>query len=217
METLQLKPREKFQRYGIEGLSDVELLQLILGSGPRGLGVKNLAELCLEAWDSAAVPDAKLWNRIGHIDGMGLAKTAQIAAAWELARRRIDPRTRKITCPAALYAQLIRYAGRPQETFITASVNGAQELLKLRIITVGLLNKTLIHPREVFAPAISDRAAGLLVAHNHPSGQLEPSREDLEVTTRLAQAGGLLGIPLLDHLIFTRDSYISLKELGHIL
>jgi DNA repair protein RadC len=99
---------------------------------------------------------------------------------------------------------------------LTVTLNGAQEVLNIRPVTVGLLNRTLIHPREVFAQALQERAASLILAHTHPSGSLEPSREDREATTRLCQAGKLLGVEVLDHIILTNTDYYSFRENGEV-
>jgi DNA repair protein RadC len=104
----------------------------------------------------------------------------------------------------------------PQEVFAVMSLNGANKVLKIRWVTVGLLDSNQVHPREVFADPITDRAASIIVAHNHPSGMLEPSREDIALTKRLQKAGDLLGIKVLDHLILTKDGMVSLKQRGEI-
>jgi DNA repair protein RadC len=205
-----LRPREKLIARGPEGLSDLDLLQLLLGSGCRQVPLELLAARCREALDrhgSALGPDA-----LEGIPGLGPAKSGQLAAALELARRFGRPAHLRVTTPADLIPRLLHWTDRPQEVFLAILLNGAQEVLEIRPVTVGLLNRTLIHPREVFAPAIELRAASTILAHTHPSGSLEPSREDREATRRLAQAGKLLGVEVLDHLIITQAGYYSFKE-----
>jgi DNA repair protein RadC len=209
-----LRPREKLNARGPQGLSDLELFHLILGSGCRQAPLEALALRCrdlLDRWGPAVGPEA-----LEGIAGLGPAKTAQIAAAFELVRRLGRPTHLRVTGPADLVPRLVHWTDRPQEVFLTVTLNGAQEVLGIRPVTLGLLNRTLIHPREVFAPALEARAASLVLAHTHPSGALEPSREDREATVRLAQAGKLLGIEVLDHLILTPTGYFSFREQGEL-
>jgi DNA repair protein RadC len=122
----------------------------------------------------------------------------------------------KITNPADAYSVLKRYAKSKQEQFLLITLNGAHDIIGLAIISIGLVNRTIVHPREVFRPAIKDAATAVIVAHNHPSGHLEPSPEDIEITRHLIEVGELIGIPLLDHLVFSKTGFISLKERGLI-
>lgn len=109
-----------------------------------------------------------------------------------------------------------RYHRKRKEFFLILTLDGAHQVLRLRIITIGLMNRCLVHPREVFHPAILDGAAGVIAVHNHPSGVLDPSREDKDITRRLRDAGNLIGIPLLDHLIVSKDGYYSFQEKGEL-
>lgn len=120
----------------------------------------------------------------------------------------------KVTKPSDAMVELRRYARARTERFIVITLNGSQDIIKIHLVTTGLINRTLIHPREVFHPAIIDGAVGIICAHNHPSGHLEPSPEDREITKRLREAGDLLGIVLLDHLIIGKDGYLSFVESG---
>ncbi len=205
--------RSLISQRALESLSDLELIQQLLGKG-KLMNEADQIQKFLEVWDSQ-LPGETTWKQWRNM-GLSPSITLKAAAAWELSRRKLCLSSTRITSPEALFTQVVRWAERPQEVFLSATLNGAQELIRLRVITIGLVNRTLVHPREVFAPALSDRSAGILVAHNHPSGQLQPSKEDLDVTSRLKQAGELLGIPLLDHLIFSRQAFVSLKQLGHL-
>ena len=120
----------------------------------------------------------------------------------------------KITDPVNAYETLKRYAKSKQEQFIVLTLNGAHEVLRVSIVSIGILNRTIVAPREVFIRAIRDSAAAIIIAHNHPSGQLEPSDEDRSITKRLTEAGEILGIPVLDHIIFTKAGFISFTNLG---
>jgi len=206
------RPREKLFAKGPAALSDVELLALVLGSGTRSGGVLEVATRVLAACDDRL--DAIEAAALLRIPGLGRARSAALAAALELARRHLGrgrPTIRSAS-DALPYLQSIR--AEKQEQFACLSLNGAGEVLATRVVTVGLLDTNQVHPREVFADPIADRAASILVAHNHPSGTLAASAEDLALTERLAAAGRLLGIPLLDHLILTADGHLSLKSQG---
>ena len=207
---LNERPREKLWQKGVKCLSDVELLAVLLGSGNRRHNVLSLAEKVLQRldrhWNNPA-PDALL-----QIEGVGPAKAALIAAALEFSRRRIRPEGIKINLPTDALPLLQHIADRKQEHFICISLNGANEVIAVRTVSIGLLDQTQVHPREVFADPITDRAAAIIVAHNHPSGNLLPSTEDKQMTRRLRAAAETLGIKLLDHIIFNRKGHFSFLE-----
>ena len=206
------RPREKLQEKGAEALSDTELLAILLGSGTKGHDVMTVAERILKVLDAH---NEKLnIDELKKIEGVGPAKATLIAAALEFARRRIRPEGLKISFPADVLPLIANYADRKQEHFICISINGANEVITSRVVSVGLVNKTQVHPREVFADPITDRAAAIIVAHNHPSGSLLPSKEDIEVTKQLKTAGETLGIRLIDHVIFNHKEYYSFLEKG---
>lgn len=146
---------------------------------------------------------------------MGQAKACQIVAAFELARRFSQRERPVIREPKDVIPYIQHIADKKQEYFLCLTLNGVGEVIQARVVTVGLLDSSQVHPREVFADAITDRAAGIIVAHNHPSGKLEPSPEDLAITRQLAEAGKLLGIELLDHIIITKNGWLSLKREGY--
>jgi len=120
----------------------------------------------------------------------------------------------KISSPKDIYGALARYARARTERFLVATLSGAHEIIKIHIISIGLINRTVVHPREVFYPAIVDGAVAVIASHNHPSGHLDPSPEDQEITRRLREAGEILGISLLDHVIISRSGYYSFVEHG---
>lgn len=206
------RPREKLLAKGAAALSDLELLAVLLGRGSRGRTVFELASAVLSAMhdqESSFSP-----GQLDDISGLGDARIAAIAAAMEFARRRIQPKGYLLKKPTDALALIQHYADRKQEHFLAITVNGAHEVIANRLITVGLVNRSQVHPREVFADAITDRASGIVVAHNHPSGSLRPSTADKEVTQRLKAAGSLLGIQLLDHIVFTQTGHFSFSEAG---
>jgi DNA repair protein RadC len=206
------RPREKLTEKGARSLSDLELLATILGSGTRGADVLTMASRLLQVIDAAG-PSVGVRN-LCAVSGVGPAKAALIVAALEFARRRIRPHGTKIAFPPDVYPLIRHIADRRQEHFLGISLNGANEVIAIRTVSVGLVNRALVHPREVYADPITDRAAAVIVAHNHPSGNLAPSPDDLAVTRQLQAAGQTLGIQLLDHLIFNQTTYYSLLENG---
>jgi len=208
------RPREKLLSRGASSLSDVELLAVLLGSGTKRTSVLDLSSKILRTLEGRL--DRAGADDLQAIAGVGKAKACQIAAALELARRHIAKGRHVVreAADALPYLQSIRT--KKQEHFVCLSLNGAHEVIESRVVTVGLLDTNQVHPREVFADPIADRAASVLVAHNHPSGTLAASPEDLALTRRLAQAGELLGIRVLDHLIVTSDGFLSLRASGQL-
>jgi len=204
------RPREKLQTKGATALSDYELLMAIIGSGTAQADVTKVArevQKLLKEKGSELTYDDLL-----SIKSLGPAKATQIMAAFELWRRQFEVSERPIIdSPEAVVAQLADIRDKKQEYFVCLTLDGANRLIAKRIITIGTLTSSLVHPREVFADAITDRAASIIVAHNHPSGALLPSDADMEVTERMRKAGQLLGVSLVDHLIVTPASHISIK------
>lgn len=210
----QDRPREKLLSKGAASLSDQELLAVLLGKGTPVMDVMTLAGKLARVIDEKG-----LGIRVEDLtcfEGVGDAKATLILAAIEFARRRIKPEGAKITTPADLLPHVRHYADRKQEHFLCASINGANEILNIRVVSIGLVDRTPVHPREVFADALSDRASAIIVAHNHPSGGLEPSAHDVDVTKQLKEAGSVVGISLLDHIIFNRSGYFSFLETGRL-
>jgi len=206
------RPREKLAARGPEALSDTELLAILLGSGVKGKDVFQVAHAILRKLDR----DREKVNveTLVSIEGVGLAKACQIVASFEFARRRLLRRSVVIQKAQDVLPLVSYIANKKQEYFVCISLNGANEVIGNRVVTVGLLNTNQVHPREVFADAISDRAASIILVHNHPSGVLKPSPDDLATTRQLVDAGRILGIPVLDHIIVTRKGYLSFKESG---
>jgi DNA repair protein RadC len=206
------RPREKLLRKGARALSDQELLAILLGRGTPGMDVLALAAKLARLIDQKGL-DVKAEDLLPFA-GVGDAKATLILAAIEFARRRIKPEGAKIETPADLLPHIHHYADRKQEHFLCAGINGANEILNIRVVSIGLIDRSPVHPREVFADALADRASAVIVAHNHPSGGLEPSPGDLAITAQLKAAGAILGIELLDHIIFNRAGYFSFLEAG---
>jgi len=208
------RPREKLLARGPTSLADSELLAIILNTGVQGKNVKALAnDLCKYLDKNNDIPSVK---EISLLHGLGESKACAISAMLEFGRRRYGSFQARIKQPSDIYTLVRHYADRKQERFISLSLNGAHEVLAVRIVTIGLVNKTIIHPREVFADLIQDRAAAFCVAHNHPSGLLESSQEDDEITERLQSAARIIGLHFVDHIIFSEKSWWSFRENGRL-
>ena len=208
------RPREKLKEKGAEALSDTELIAILLGSGNKDHDVMTLASKVAKLLSDN---NGKLTlDALSNLDGIGLAKASQILAGFELARRHIVKESIKITETKDVLPLISDISNKQQEYFICISLNGASELIEKRIVTVGLLDKSQVHPREVFADVITDRAASVIFAHNHPSGELNPSNSDLKIHEQLTEAAKILGIKVLDHIIVSKREYYSFQESGLI-
>jgi DNA repair protein RadC len=205
-----LRPRERLLAMGPEALSDHELLAILLNTGIRGKNVTLLAKELLERLDrNKDIPPVR---ELARLTGLGNFKACAVVAMLEYGRRRWGTTGARIKHPQDIFTLVRHYADRKQERFLCVSLNGAHEVLAVRVVTVGLVNRTLIHPREVFSDVIQDRAAAVIAAHNHPSGNLKPSPEDDDVTRTLAGAADVLGIRFLDHIIFSETAYFSYRQ-----
>lgn len=208
------RPREKLLAKGARALSDQELLAVLLGNGAPGMDVMALAGKLARVMDEKGLGVRS--EDLTQFAGVGDAKSTLLLAAIEFARRRIKPDGVHIAMPADVLALIRHYADRKQEHFLCATLNGAHEVIAVRVISISLVDRSPVHPREVFADAVADRASAIIVAHNHPAGGLEPSVADTEVTRQLKAAGECLGIPLLDHVIFNHGGYFSFLESGRL-
>jgi len=195
---------------GVTALSDMELLMVVLGSGNSRHDVRRLSEMIHRVLEEKK--EAITINDLKEIPGIGLAKASQVMAALEYGRRRLDQTYEKIRKKEDVVSLLGEYRTKKQEHFLVLTLDGANRLIGKWVVFIGTLNASMVHPREVFAHAISDRAASIILVHNHPSGQLEASKEDMTVTERLCRAGELLGIDILDHIILTAQASLSMKE-----
>jgi DNA repair protein RadC len=206
------RPREKLAAKGAEALSDAELMAILLGSGVKGKDVFKVARAILRKLET----DKEKYSikSLVAIQGVGFAKACQIMAAMEFARRRLVRESIVVQNAEDVLPIVRKIADKKQEYFLCISLNGANEVIGNRVVTVGLLNSSQVHPREVFVDAISDRAAAVILAHNHPSGNLAPSADDKAATQQLVEAGKILGIPVLDHIIITKKGHLSFKEKG---
>lgn len=208
------RPREKLLKNGAQHLPDQELLAIILGKGTQKDDVLSLSKKIIKIVDKKGIELSV--QDITNIAGIGNAKATSIVAAFEFVRRRIRPEGLKIKFPADVLPLIQHYGDRKQEHFLCVSINGANEVMNIRVITIGLINKSHVHPREVFADVVSERASAVIVAHNHPNGELKPSSEDTKVTKQLKEAAKTLGISFLDHIIFNAKGHYSFAEQGEL-
>ena len=204
-----LRPREKLAARGAASLSDYELLMAIIGSGNKQADVTKIARDLQKLLQDKG--RELTFDDLISIGSLGPAKSTQIMAGFELWRRRFESSEQPvIDSPDRAADQLSDIRDKKQEYFVCLTLDGANRLISKRIITIGTLTSSLVHPREVFAEAISDRAASIIVAHNHPSGNLQSSDADRQVTERLKEVGVLLGINLVDHIIVTSKDFVSI-------
>lgn len=203
------RPREKLKIKGARALSDFELLQALIGSGNKQADVSQIAKAAQKMLEKHGTD--LTYEQLASVVGLGAAKVTELLAAFELSRRHlIKDEQPIIDSPEKAVQQVQDIRNKRQEYLICLTLDGASRLIAKRVVSIGILNKSLAHPREIFADAITDRAANIIIAHNHPSGTLEPSDEDIEVTQRIRETGVIMGIELLDHLIVTKDDYVSI-------
>jgi DNA repair protein RadC len=212
------RPRERLAELGAQALKTEELLALVLRTGYKGHGVMELAQEIL-----AKVPVAQLLSMplasLTAMRGMGVSRAAALLAGAELARR-TDKGTESslpiIQSVSDVSAQAIEIRDKKKEYLLAFFLNARHQLIAKEIISIGTLTASLAHPREIFSPAIGKAAAGVILVHNHPSGDPSPSDEDIRLTQRIAQAGHIMGIELLDHLIVTEKGSYSFKTAGQL-
>jgi len=213
------RPRERLQRLGVEALSAQEILALILGRGIAGESVMVTAQRLLSQFGGLKGIAGASIEQLGQVRGIGIAKASQIRAAVELANRvegySESGEKTQVKTPEDV-ASLVqgRLKDKKKEYFLAILLDTRNQLIKAAEISVGSLDSSIVHPREVFKEAISASAASVIFVHNHPSGDTEASEDDIALTKRLAQAGEIVGIDVLDHVIIGGKSYISLKREG---
>ncbi|WP_027092679.1 RadC family protein [Cohnella thermotolerans] len=212
------RPRERMQRQGPAALSHAELLAILLRTGTRNESAVRLAERILNECGGLRRFAERSWDELTHIRGIGPVKALQLQASIELGRRVARsrlPETVRITRPqdaADLLMEEMRHLR--EEHFVCLFLNTKNQVIGRQTLSIGSLNASVVHPREVYRAAIRRSSASILCAHNHPSGDPTPSSEDIQLTRRLAEAGKLIGIELLDHLVIGDNRFISLKETG---
>lgn len=202
--------REKALEHGLTFPFDEELIMLIIGSGSHDIPVDIMAGKIAQILDESE--EDEVVKNLLELKGVGESKALAIAAALELGRRRYSHLKAVIRSPDDIIPFVKNYAVSQKEHFLAVTLTGGHEIIKIHVISVGTLDKTLIHPRDVFSVAIKENAAAIIVCHNHPSGNCKPSKDDIETTQTLYQVSEIMGIQLLDHIIIDCNSYFSFIE-----
>lgn len=206
------RPREKLEWYGPEKLSNSELLAILLGSGQKGINVVELSKRILSKFSGGGLSKADV-KKLKNTFGLGSAKACEIVACFELGRRLLQNKLASlILSPKDVWDELKDIRDNKKEHFVVFFLDARNQEVKREIISIGSLNANLVHPREVFEPAVRCLAAQIIVAHNHPSGDPSPSQGDSEITKQLVAAGKLLGIELKDHVIVCKANFFSFTE-----
>jgi len=215
---VQERPRERLAHFGAQALSNAELIALVLGTGRLGESALSVGERLLDhVGGIRELVDVQV-NELRQVPGVGLAKAVAVLASIELGRRlqmSVGAELQKIASPheAALYLmEKLRFLRK--EHFVTIHLDTKHQVLGEEIVSIGSLNASIVHPREIFKTAVKRSAAAIICAHNHPSGDPTPSQEDVDVTQRLVSAGRILGVEVLDHIVIGDKRYISLRERG---
>ena len=211
------RPREKLLLRGAQSLSDAELVAILLRTGKKGKSVLEIARELINNEGNLAMLATKTVDSLQKISGIGKDKAATLAAAFELSRRILSqPKwlaNKKITSPkdiAEIFIPILRDDNK--EKFIVVCLNSTNKIIKHETISVGNLNSSIVHPREVFKVAIDNSSASIILIHNHPSGNPEPSNEDIRITKKIVETGKIMEIPVFDHLIIAGESYTSFVE-----
>lgn len=213
------RPRERLIKNGASALSDSELLAIILRTGSRQENIITLCQRLLKEYNLKQLSQINL-NQLMKIHGIKESKASQIAACFEIARRLEsfnEGEKPKINSPEDVYRRIYpMMREQKKEIFIELCLDTKNQIIKEGTISIGSLNANIVHPREVFKMALAESAAHIIVAHNHPSGDPTPSKEDIEITKKLVETGNIMGITVLDHVIIGDGRHFSMKEAGHI-
>lgn len=204
------KHRERLVKLGVQALNNHELVMVLLGSGVPGKDVSLLATEVLMLIEN----DILAYESLIRIQGIGNAKAGQILSSFELAKRFLIKVEKKIRNVEDILSLVGDIRDKKQEHFITITLTGASVLIEKREVFKGTIDKSIVHPREIFADAISDRASGIIFVHNHPADDAEPSEADIKLTKRLCDAANLMGIQVIDHIIVSKNSYYSFQSQG---
>jgi DNA repair protein RadC len=211
------RPREKLLLRGAQSLSDAELVAILLRTGKKGKSVIEIARELISSEGNLAKLATKSVDSLQKISGIGKDKAATLEAAFELSRRILSqPKwfsNKKIISPqdvAEIFIPILRDDNK--EKFIVVCLNSANKIIKHEIISVGSLNSSVVHPREIFKVAIDNSSASIILIHNHPSGNPEPSNEDIRITKKIVETGKIMDIPVFDHLIIAGETYTSFVE-----
>ena len=206
------RPREKLEKYGPGKLSDAELLAILLRTGTKDLNVIKLSQKILQKFENQKIIDITI-DELKTVHGLGTAKACEIIACFELGKRMLKgKKTSILLSPKDVWKRMDDIRGSKKEHFVVFYLDSRNQEIQREIISVGTLNESLVHPREVFEGAIKNNAASIIIAHNHPSGDIQPSQDDIEITKKLIHAGKILNIMIISHVIVTKDKWEELKN-----
>lgn len=211
------RPREKLSMRGAQNLSDAELIAILLRTGKKGTSVLEISRELIKSEGNLAMLATKTVDSLQKVSGIGKDKAATLAAAFELSRRILSQgkwfSNKKVTSPqeiADIFIPLLRDDNK--EKFIVVCLNSSNKIIKYETISIGNLNSSVVHPREIFKVAIDCASASIILIHNHPSGNPEASNEDIRITKKIVESGKILDIPVFDHLIIAGETYTSFVE-----
>ncbi len=217
---LEERPREKVKQYGINNVTNKELLSIILKTGTKSINVADLALSILRKYKLHELKDATI-TELTKIKGIGEVKAIELLAAIELGKRinyKTEEKKKKLNNPEVIFQEMrYLFIDKKQELFYCLYLNEKQELIERKLLFMGTVNKSITHPREVFKEAYRLSASSIICMHNHPSNDLRPSKSDIEFTTSLVEIGKLQGIPVVDHIIVGDSSFYSFYEHNNIL
>lgn len=217
---LEERPREKVKQYGINNVTNKELLSIILKTGTKNINVEDLALSILRKYKLHELKDVTI-NELTKIKGIGEVKAIELLAAIELGKRinyKTEEKKKKLNNPEVIFQEMrYMFIDKKQELFYCLYLNEKQELIERKLLFMGTVNKSITHPREVFKEAYRLSASSIICMHNHPSNDLRPSKSDIEFTTSLVEIGKLQGIPVVDHIIVGDSSFYSFYEHNNIL
>lgn len=217
---LEERPREKVKQYGINNVTNKELLSIILKTGTKNINVEDLALSILRKYKLHELKDVTI-NELTKIKGIGEVKAIELLATIELGKRinyKTEEKKKKLNNPEVIFQEMrYLFIDKKQELFYCLYLNEKQELIERKLLFMGTVNKSITHPREVFKEAYRLSASSIICMHNHPSNDLRPSKSDLEFTTSLVEIGKLQGIPVVDHIIVGDSSFYSFYEHNNIL
>lgn len=217
---LEERPREKVKQYGINNVTNKELLSIILKTGTKSINVEDLALSILRKYKLHELKDATI-TELTKIKGIGEVKAIELLAAIELGKRinyKTEEKKKKLNNPEVIFQEMrYLFIDKKQELFYCLYLNEKQELIERKLLFMGTVNKSITHPREVFKEAYRLSASSIICMHNHPSNDLRPSKSDIEFTTSLVEIGKLQGIPVVDHIIVGDSSFYSFYEHNNIL
>lgn len=208
------QPRERLIKYGVNTLSEIDLIALLLGSGYREHDVFALAKTIIKTISLDKLSSVS-FEELNNISGIGRAKASQIMACFELGKRLlVNKKTSLILSPRQVWEQMADICEHKKEYFVAFFLDIRNQIVKREIVSIGSLNASIVHPREVFEPAIRNSTSQIIVSHNHPSDDVSPSEEDISITKRLIEAGKIIGIAVIDHVIVGKSRYLSMKAKG---